>query len=163
MIVRLPLTLYLLLVLLTQGVREIHFPGTLQNLGRGQDWAIARLYVLSVSAYRRARFYARRRLDETLDDDISERLARTYSLMGAYDAAAATYEQLLARPAALLSTWRQSMWMQALGDVALARGHAARAVETLTNALRVFQQQEAPVLQARTLSSLAAAHMQQAA
>jgi hypothetical protein len=161
-LVRLPLSLYLLLVLLVQGVREIHIPGALQNLGRGQDWAIARLHVLSVSAFRRARFLVRRRIDETLDDDISERLARTYSLMGAYDAAAATYEQLLSRPAALISPWRQSLWMHALGEVALARGRAARAVETLTNALRIFKQQEAPVLQARALSALAAAHMLQA-
>src|SRR4029079_4601968 len=34
---RFPLTLYLMMVLLLQGVREIHIPGALQNLGREQD------------------------------------------------------------------------------------------------------------------------------
>ena len=57
---RLPLTLYLLMVLLLQGVSEIHIPGALQNLGREQDWTVARLYVLAVSAYRRARSLGRR-------------------------------------------------------------------------------------------------------
>jgi len=54
LIARLPLTLYLLLVLLLNGVREIRIPGVLSNLGRAQDWTVARLCVLSVSAYQRA-------------------------------------------------------------------------------------------------------------
>ena len=39
---RFPLTLYLLMVLLIQGVSEIHIPGAIKNLGREQDWTVAR-------------------------------------------------------------------------------------------------------------------------
>jgi|GEM_PF-3148385 len=160
--VRLPLTLYLLMVLLTQGVREIHIPGALENLGRGQDWTIARLYVLSVSAYRRVRALVQQRMDIELEDDIVERLARTYMLMGAYDAASSTYEGLLSRPAAINSQWRRAIWLHALGDVLLARRRADRAAEVLSEALQTFKRTEAPVLQARAIGSLALAHMLQA-
>ncbi len=160
--VRLPLTLYLLLILLIQGVREIHIPGALENLGRSQDWTIARLYVLSVSAYRRARALARQRSAEELEDDIVERLARTYMMMGAYDAASSTYDGLLSRPAALNSQWRRALWQFALGEVLLARQRPDRAAEVLNEALQIFQSQQAPVLQARALMALASAMALQA-
>jgi len=105
-----PLTLYLLLVLLFQGVNEVHIPGALQNLGRDQDWTVARLYVLGVSAYRRARSLARARGADDSADEIAERLARLYANMGAYDAASAAYEMLLARPTAITRAWRQAIW-----------------------------------------------------
>ncbi|MDQ2998801.1 MAG: hypothetical protein M3R61_17355, partial [Chloroflexota bacterium] len=70
---RFPLTLYLLIVLLLQGVNEIHIPGALQNLGREQDWTVARLYVLAVSAYRRARSLATTRGADDSADEVSER------------------------------------------------------------------------------------------
>jgi hypothetical protein len=156
--VRLPLTLYLLLVLLLQGVSEIHIPGALQNLGRGQDWTVARLYVLSVSAYRRARSLARARGDDDSADEVAQRLAGLYMLMGAYDAAAATYEALLARPTAITRVWRQAIWRLALGEVLVAQEKPDQAIEVLNSALPVFVEQMAPVQQARARSALAAAH-----
>ncbi|HWQ11451.1 MAG TPA: hypothetical protein VNL77_01555 [Roseiflexaceae bacterium] len=160
-LVRLPLTAYLLLVLLLQGVREIHIPGALQNLGREQDWAVARLLVLAVSAYRRAGALARAHGAEATADDVVERLGRVYMFMGAYDIAAATYETLLARPAAIMSPWRRAVWLLALGEVLLAQREPDRAVEVLNSALPTFDDQMAPVLLARAHTALAAAqHMQ---
>jgi hypothetical protein len=158
MLARLPLTLYLLFVLIQQGVREVHIPGALQNLGRGQDWTVARLCVLSVSAYRRARALARARNDDDSYGEVTQRLARLYMLMGAYDAAAATYESLLARPSTLTRVWRQAMWRLELGEVLVAQERAEQAVEVLNSALPVFVRQEAPTQQARALSALAAAN-----
>ena len=158
MLARLPLTLYLLFVLIQQGVREVHIPGALQNLGRGQDWTVARLCVLSVSAYRRARALARARNDDDSYGEVTQRLARLYRLMGAYDAAAATYESLLARPSTLTRVWRQAMWRLELGEVLVAQQRAEQAVEVLNSALPVFVRQEAPTQQARALSALAAAN-----
>jgi hypothetical protein len=160
-IVRLPLTMYLLFVLLTQGVREIHIPGAVQNLGREQDWAVARLLVLAVSAYRRAGALARQRGAEAAADDVLERLGRVYRLMGAYDVAAASYETLLARPVTATSPWRRAVWLLAMGEVLLARRAPERAVETISSALPIFADQQAPVLLARAHSNLAGAlHMQ---
>ncbi|MEN9933687.1 MAG: hypothetical protein RLZZ387_266 [Chloroflexota bacterium] len=161
-IVRLPLTIYLLIVLVTQGVREIHIPGALQNLGREQDWAVARLLVLAVSAYRRAGTLARLHGSDTDTHDVVERLGRVYKLMGAYDVAAASYEMLLARPAAILSPWRQAVWLLELGEVLLAQRKPDRAVEVLMSALPTFVDQQAPVLLARAQSGLARAEHQQA-
>lgn len=158
MIVRLPLTIYLLMVLLLQGVREIHVPGALQNLGRAQDWTVARLCVLSVSAYRRARRMAHARGDDESVAVIHERLAALYMLMGAYDSAASSYEALLARPASIARPWRQAIWRLALGEVLVIQGKADQAVEALNSALLVFKAQQAPIQQARALSALAAAH-----
>ena len=111
---RLPLTLYLLMVLLLQGVSEIHIPGALQNLGREQDWTVARLYVLAVSAYRRARSLAAARGADDSADEVSERLASLYTQMGAYDAAASAYETLLAPPTTIMRAWRQALWRLSL-------------------------------------------------
>jgi GTPase SAR1 family protein len=160
-IVRLPLTMYLLFVLLWQGVREIHIPGAVQNLGREQDWAVARLLVLAVSAYRRAGALARQRNADAAADDVLERLGRVYRLMGAYDVAAAAYETLLARPATATSPWRRAVWLLAMGEVLLAQRAPERAVETISSALPTFADQQAPVLLARAHSNLAGAlHMQ---
>lgn len=159
---RLPLTLYLLFVLLRHGVRELHIPGALQNLGRGQDWTVARLCVLSVSAYRRARAMARARGDEDSVGEVTQRLARLYVLMGAYDAAVATYEALLARPSTLTRSWRQAVWRLELGEALVAQEKSEQAVEALNSALPVFIGQETPVPQARTLSALAGANYQRA-
>ena len=156
--VRLPLTLYLLFILLIQGVGEIHIPGALQNLGRGQDWTVARLCVLSVSAYRRARGLARARGDDDSADEVAQRLASLYVLMGAYDAAAATYETLLARPSLVTRVWRHAIWRLALGEVLVAQGKPDQAIEVLNSALPVFIAQQAPVQQARTRSALSMAH-----
>jgi tetratricopeptide (TPR) repeat protein len=161
-IVRLPLTIYLLLVLAKQGVRDIRLPGTLQNLGRDQDWAVARLYVQAVRAYRKARTLARAHSAETTLDEISERLGRVYRMMGAHDIATGTYEDLLARPTATVSPWQQSVWLLSLGEALLAQHRPERAIEALGNALPTFVNQRAPVLQARALSALAAAQHAQA-
>lgn len=162
-LVRLPLTLYLLFVLIRQGVRELHIPGALQNLGRGQDWTVARLCVLSVSAYRRARALALARGDDDSYGEVTQRLARLYVLMGAYDAAAAGYEALLARPSTITRAWRQAVWRLELGEVLATQEKSEQAVEVLNSALPVFVRQQAPTQQARTLSALALANAQRAA
>lgn len=159
---RFPLTIYLLLVLIFQGVREIHIPGALQNLGRAQDWTVARLCVLSVSAYRRARQLAHARGADDIADDVAERLAGLYKQMGAYDAAASTYGSLLAQPTTIERPWRQAVWRLALGEVLLAQRKADHAVELLTSALPTFVALQAPVQQARALTALASAHHLQA-
>ncbi len=159
---RLPLTLYLLLILWIQGVRELHIPGALQNLGRAQDWTVARLCVLSVSAYRRARTLAAARGADDADDDVAERLGQVYMHMGAYDAAAATYEMLLARPTTITRIWLQAVWRLALGEVLLIQQRLDRAAELLNSALPIFVAQQAPVLRARALSALASTHRRQA-
>ena len=161
-IVRLPLGLFLLVVLVVQGVREFYLPGTIQNLGRGQDWSIARLYVLSVSAYRRANGLMRRQDTPMLSYEIAERLGRTYMLMGAYDAAAATYDSLLSQTVTLTTPWYQAVWQLARGEVELAQRHPERAIEMLNKALLVFKAQQSPVPQARALSALASAYALQA-
>lgn len=161
-VARLPMTIYLLLVLAAHGVREIHIPGALQNLARAQDWTVARLCVLSVSAYRRARRYAYERGAADVTDDVAERLAALYYQMGAYDAAAAAYAVLLAHPVAIERPWRQAVWRLELGEVLLARGKPDRAVEVLTGALPMFIAQQAPIQRARALTALAAAHDLQA-
>lgn len=162
-IARFPLTLYLLLVLIFQGVRDLHIPGALENLGRGQDWTVARLCVLSVSAYRRAKQLALARGAAEMVDDIVERLAGLYQQMGAYDAAAASYSMLLSQPNAIERPWRQAVWRLALGEVLLAMRRTDRTVEVLTGALPIFVAQEAPVQEARALTALATAHHRQAA
>jgi tetratricopeptide (TPR) repeat protein len=155
---RLPLTLYLLMVLLLQGVSEIHIPGALQNLGREQDWTVARLYVLAVSAYRRARSLATARGADDSADEVSERLAGLYTQMGAYDAAASAYETLLARPTTITRAWRQALWRLELGEVLVLQVRPDQAAEVLTSALPIFESQQAPIQKARTLSALGAAH-----
>ncbi|HBY94463.1 MAG TPA: hypothetical protein DEP84_10965, partial [Chloroflexi bacterium] len=162
-ITRLPLMLYLLQVVLRlQPLREIEFPGTLENLGRDRDWTVARLYVQSVSAYRRARWLTRLHGADELSNDVNEHLARVYMLMGAYNAAARTYEALLARPATIRSPWRQAVWRLALAEVLLPLHDADRAVEVLSSAIPIFEAQQAPVQRARALSALAIAHRLQA-
>ena len=155
---RFPLTLYLLMVLLLQGVSEIHIPGALQNLGREQDWTVARLYVLAVSAYRRARSLAAARGADDSADEVSERLASLYTQMGAYDAAASAYETLLARPTTIMRAWRQALWRLELGEVLVLQRQPDQAAEVLTSALPIFESQQAPMQKARTLSALGAAH-----
>ncbi len=155
---RFPLTLYLLMVLLLQGVSEIHIPGALQNLGREQDWTVARLYVLAVSAYRRARSLAAARGADDSADEVSERLASLYTQMGAYDAAASAYETLLARPTTLTRAWRQALWRLELGEVLVLESRPDQAAEVLTSALPIFESQQAPMQRARALSALGAAH-----
>jgi len=155
---RFPLTLYLLMVLLLQGVSEIHIPGALQNLGREQDWTVARLYVLAVSAYRRARSLSSARGADDSADEVSERLASLYTQMGAYDAAASAYETLLARPTTITRVWRQALWRLELGEVLVLQFQPDQAAEVLTSALPIFDSQQAPIQKARTLSALGAAH-----
>ncbi len=155
---RFPLTLYLLMVLLLQGVSEIHIPGALQNLGREQDWTVARLFVLAVSAYRRARSLAAARGADDSADEVSERLASLYTQMGAYDAAASAYETLLARPTTITRTWRQALWRLELGEVLVWQRRPDQAAEVLTSALPIFESQQAPIQKARVLSALGAAH-----
>lgn len=162
-ITRIPLVLYMVQVVLRlQRLREIEFPGILQNLGRDRDWTVARLYVQSVSAYRRARWLARLHGAGEMADDVTEHLARVYVLIGAYSAATKTYETLLARPATLRSRWRQAVWRLELGEVLLGQDHADRAVEALNSAIPVFEAQQAPVHRARARSALAVAHRLQA-
>ncbi len=155
---RFPLTLYLLIILLIQGVSEIHIPGALQNLGREQDWTVARLYVLAVSAYRRARSLSTARGADDSVDEVSERLAGLYTQMGAYDAAASAYETLLARPTTIMRAWRQALWRLDLGEVLVLQRQPDQAVEVLTSALPIFESQQAPIQKARVLSALGAAH-----
>jgi hypothetical protein len=155
---RFPLTLYLMMVLLFQGVSEIHIPGALQNLGREQDWTVARLYVLAVSAYRRARSLAIARGADDSADEVSERLASLYIRMGAYDAAASAYETLLARPTTIMRAWRQALWRLELGEVLVLQLRPDQAAEVLTSALPIFESQQAPLQKARVLSALSAAH-----
>jgi hypothetical protein len=159
---RFPLTLYLLMVLLLQGVSEIHIPGALQNLGRKQDWTVARLFVLAVSAYRRARSLAAARGADDSADEVAERLAALYTQMGAYDAAASAYDALLARPTAITRAWRQALWRLELGEVLVLQCRPDQAAEVLTSALPIFESQQAPVQMARALSALGAAHHQRA-
>ncbi len=161
-IVRMPLGLFLMVVLFFQGVRDIYLPGTTQNLGQGQDWSIARLYVLSVSAYRRASRLIRRQNNPLLSYEIAERLGRTYMFMGAFSAAAATYDSLLSQTVTQTTPWYQSVWQLARGEVELAQRHPERAIEMINKALLVFKAQESPVPQARALSALTAAYALQA-
>lgn len=161
-IVRMPLAIFLLVVLVVQGVRDFYLPGAIQNLGRGQDWSIARLYVLSVSAYRRASALVHRQNNAILSYEIAERLGRTYMLMGAYDAAAATYDSLLSQSAALTTPWYQAIWQLARGEVELAQRHPERAIEMLSKALLTFRSQQSPVPEARALSGLSMAYALQA-
>lgn len=162
LLVRMPLALFLLVTLIRERVREIQFPGALQNLGRDQDWIVARLHVQSIGAYRRALTLAARRGDEQRVDEIAERLARSYKLMGAFDAALAQYEKLIARPGSGDSSWRQALLLQSIGEVLLAQGRPDRAVEMLTNALPTFDHHQSPVLRARALGELAVAYARQA-
>ncbi|HEU5103839.1 MAG TPA: tetratricopeptide repeat protein, partial [Roseiflexaceae bacterium] len=157
-VARFPLTLYLLMILLLQGVDEIHIPGALQNLGRAQDWTVARLFVLAVSAYRRARSLAIARGADDSADEVAERLAGLYTQMGAYDAAASAYETLLARPTTITRAWRQAVWRLELGEVLVLQGRHEQAAEVLTSARPIFESQQAPIQKARTLSALGAAH-----
>ena len=159
---RLPLTLFLLIVLVAQGVREVHIPGALQNLGRGQDWTVAKLYVLAIAAYRRASALATSRGDDEAADDLTERLARLYTLMGAYEAAASAYAALMAQPTALTRQWHQAVWRLELGEVLLARDRPDQAVDMFTSARLTFESQETPVQFARTLSGLANGYYRQA-
>ena len=159
---RLPLTLFLLIVLIIQGTKELRIPGALQNLGRGQDWTVARQYVLAVSAYRRARAMASARDDGAAVDDISERLARLYALMGAFDAAVAGYSELMARPTALTRQWHQAIWRLELGEVLLSSSRADQAVDMFSSARLMFETQETNVQLARTLGGLARGHYHQA-
>ena len=159
---RLPLTLFLLIVLVAQGVREVHIPGALQNLGRGQDWTVAKLYVLAIAAYRRAYALAISRGDDEAADDLTERLAQLYTLMGAYEAASSAYAALMAQPAALTRQWHQAVWRLELGEVLLARDRPDQAVDMFTSARLTFESQETPVQFARTLSGLANGYYRQA-
>ena len=161
-VVRLPLKVYLVLVLILHGVRRLPIPGALQNLGRAQDWTVARLYVLSVSAYRRAEARARARGADDVADDAAEQLAALYTLMGAYAAAASSYEMLLARPTALERPWRQAVRRLALGEVLVLRRQSDQAVAVLTSALVMFEEQQAPIPRARALTALASAQHAQA-
>ncbi|MBC8161954.1 MAG: hypothetical protein H7Z42_12125, partial [Roseiflexaceae bacterium] len=159
---RLPLTLFLLIVLAVQGTRELRLTGALQNLGRGQDWTVARQYVLAVVAYRRARVLAAARDDGAAVDDILERLARLYGLMGAFDTAGAAYSELMARPTALARQWHQAIWRLELGEVLLSGGRFDQAVDMFSSARLMFETQETNVQLARTLGGLARGHYQQA-
>ena len=162
MFARLPLTLFLLVVLAFQGAREVRLNAALQSLGRGQDWTVARLYVLAMIAYRRALLLASQRDDDEAADDITERLARLYTLMGAYDAAAAAYSALMARPAALARQWHQAVWRLELGEAQLANGRFNQAVDMFTSARLLFETQKTTVQLARTLSGLSHGYYWQA-
>ena len=101
--------------------------------------------VPNVSAYRRARSLARARGADDSADEVAERLAGLYTQMSAYDAAAAAYDTLLAKPSMSTRTWRQAVWRLELGEVLVSQRRPDQAVEVLLSALPTFVAQQAPV------------------